>query len=103
MEKEALGWYRDRFAEMHAEIRSLLDLSIDYLDSDRTLETTSTRNIYDRFHDFREIIREEFPNEAHRIPTSMYKTDEIGSLRKQDLRNLDRDITVLESIIEDRK
>ncbi|MBI4463142.1 MAG: hypothetical protein HY647_00425 [Acidobacteria bacterium] len=102
MEKEAQGWYRDQFAEMHAEIQHLLDLQIHYLDSDRTLETTSTRNIYDRFHDFRERIREEFPNEAQRIPTSMYETDEIGGLRKQDLRNLDRDIRVLEAIVQRR-
>ena len=95
------GWYRDRFAEMHADIQHLLDLQISYRDSDRSTEKTSRRNIYDRYHDFRDRLREELPHEVHRIPVSMYAPDEIGSLRERDLKNLISDVKALESILAD--
>ena len=100
MYREA-GWYRDRLAEMQADIQHLLDLQISYRDSDKSTEKTSRRNIYDRYHDFRDSLREEFPHEGHRIPISVYAPDEIGSLRKRDLENLRSDIQTLEAIIAD--
>ena len=100
MYREA-GWYRDRFAEMQADIQHLLDLQISYRDSDKSTEKTSRRNVYDRYHDFRDSLREEFPHEGHRIPVSVYAAGEIGSLRKRDLENLRSDIQTLEAIIAD--
>lgn len=101
MDGQALGWYRDRFAEMRAEIQHLLDLEISYRDADGSTDKTSRRNIYDRFHGFRDRLREELPHEANRVPASMYAPDEIGSLRKLDLEKLMSDIKALESILAD--
>lgn len=101
MEKEAAAWYKDRLDEMRAEIRGQLNSPRKYLDADFTAEATSGRNIYDRYHSFRDRIREEFPHDAHRIPDSIYETDEIGGLRPHDLANLNRDIESLGAIIQE--
>lgn len=100
MGNDMLRWYKDRFAEMRLEIKRLLNSEAKYLDSGLTEEATSGRDLYTRYHAFRDKLREEFPHEANHIPKSSYTTDSIGGLRRDDLKSLDCDIKALEVVLQ---
>lgn len=95
-----LEWYRDRFSDMRGTIKQLLNSPAKYLDSELTAEPSSGKTLYGRYRSFCDAFREDFPEDAHRMPTSVYEQDTKGTLRRQDLMDLDQDIRVLQAIIQ---
>ena len=84
---------------MGAQKEAFLNRQEKYPDPGYAVETTSGRNLWERYDDVAARIAREFPGLASSIPARKHPADSEQALDPEDLKSLDRDIGILLNLL----